>query len=286
MKYGKPHNTLCNILPALLLGALLFSTSALATGPRITHSLFSPETEEIFAVDLPPLFSMETPQGGLVAEIAATALSAAGTDAAISILPLQKMARYYLLQENAIAVTGSGLGFSADEKRELIFIPIFVTELKYIYYKPANRVAEKWNGELKNLKGSRYGAFEGENVSAYKNAGIQVEEGRALPLLKSLQAGKVDFIGLPGLTATWLIDKHFPNEQDNFGAMQPAAGELPIYIIFNKKHPQGEAAANKFSAAFANMLDDGRYLKILEKHLGKSAELKEQIKKLERIRNK
>ncbi|TAJ76357.1 MAG: transporter substrate-binding domain-containing protein [Gallionellaceae bacterium] len=286
MEHARRDKRLYRILPGLLLGALLLPAPALATGPRITHSLLSPETMEIYAVESPPLFSMEVAQQGFASEIVATALSAAGIDAAISILPLQKMVRYYLLQENAIAVTGSDLGFSADEKRELIFIPVFVTELKYIYYKPANGGTEKWNGELKNLKGFRYGAFEGENVSAYRNAGIQVEEGRALPLLKSLKAGKVDFIGLPGLTAAWLIDRHFPNEQDNFGAMQPAAGELPVYIIFNKKHPQGEAAANKFSAALANMLDDGRYLKILEKHLGKSDELKEQMKRLERIRNK
>lgn len=286
MKHGKPDNTLCNILPALLLGALLFSTSALATGPRITHSLFSPETGEIYAVDLPPLFSMEAPQGGLVAEIAATALSAAGIDASISILPLQKMVKYYLLQENAIAALGNNLGFSADEKKDLIFIPVFVAELKYFYYKPANKITGKWNGELNNLKGSRYGALEGEELSAYRNAGIQVEEGRPLPLLKSLKAGKVDFIGLPGLTAAWLINKNFPNEKDSFSAMQPVAGEMPIYIIFNKKHPKGEAAARKFSAALASMLDDGRYLKILEKHLGKSDELKEQMKRLERIRNK
>ncbi len=68
--------------------------------------------------------------------------------------------------------------------------------------------------------------------------------------------------------------------------MQPAAGELPIYLIFNKKHPKGEAAAAKFSGALANMLDDGRYLQILEKHLGKSDELKEFMQRLARARKK
>lgn len=286
MKHGKCGAMLCKILPGLFLGTLLFSTPALATGPRITHSLLSPETREIYAVESPPLISMEVAQNGVVSEIVATALSVAGIDAAISTLPLQKMVKYYLLQENAIAVLGSNLDFSADEKKNLIFIPVFVTELKYFYYKPANKIADKWNGELKNLKGSSYGALEGEEVSTYQNAGIQVEEGRALPLLKSLQAGKVDFIGLTGLTAAWLINKHFPKEKDNFGTMQPAAGELPIYLIFNKKHPKGEAAAAKFSGALANMLDDGRYLQILEKHLGKSDELKEFMQKLARARKK
>lgn len=286
MKFIDSGIFLTGLLLQVFLGALVFSASAQATGPRITHSLLSPESREIYAADVPPFVSSDIANQGFVAEIVETALTAAGVDAVISTQPLQKMVKYYLLQENTLASLGINLDFTAEERKNLIAVPVFVAEQRYYAYKTGNPSVTKWAGELGNLKGLAYGALEGENLSAYKNAGIQVEQARALSLLKSLKEKKLDFVGMPALTADWLINKHFANEKNNFIAMQPVAGLTTISLYFNKKHPKGEAAAKKFTDAFTSMLNDGRYLKILENHLGKSDDLKVHIKRLEQVSGK
>lgn len=269
------------ILPRILLGTLLLSMPALATGPRITHSLLSPESRQVYATEIPPFISSDVANQGMVAELAETALTAAGIDAVVEILPLQKMVRYYLLQEQALAGLGVNLDFSPEEKKDLIVIPVLVAEQRYYVYKSGSQAATKWTGDLNSLKGLRYGALEGGRASTYKNAGIQVEEGRALSLLKEVKENRLDFIGLPTLSAAWLTNRHFANEQSSFVSLQPAAGWTTVAIVFNKKHPKGEDAARKFSSAFSAMLKDGRYSQILEKHLGKSDDIKLYVKRLE-----
>ena len=48
------------------------------------------------------------------------------------------------------------------------------------------------------------------------------------------------------------------------------SGEDTVYVIFNKKHPQGERVAKQFQARLATMIANGQYQALLEKHLGDS----------------
>ena len=188
---------------------IVLSTSLMATGPRVTQSLISPDKKEIFAIDLPPFISTEVEAGGALKEIVVAACKEADIDIFVTILPLQSMVKYYLTQENAIGIMGRHMGLSSKEKKSLVEIPLYEAKEKYLYYKPNHKQALSWDGKLKNFKGLTYGASKGEDFSKYKELGVKVKKARALSLFKKLKSGKVDFISVPGESAAWFIKKEF-----------------------------------------------------------------------------
>ena len=273
MKYTMSKH-IAGKLALLFVLAILLPASASATGPRVTKALFAIDKAEIHTLDFPPFLSTELPEGGPYYEIVSKALEKAQIDAVISIHPLQRMVRYYLLQENALAVMGRHMSFSSEEKQGLIFIPIAVLTEKYYYYKPSFPQGLNWDGTLASLKGKTYGAHKGEDVSAYKAAGIDVKSDKPFSLLKMLASKDADFAAFPLLNAEWLLNKFLQAEKANFAATDQAAGEAVFYMIFNKQHPQGEASAAAFKTALRAMVNDGRYAQIMEKHLGNGETLK------------
>lgn len=254
-----------NVIVLVLL--LLMPSLGAATGPRVTPGLFSPGIDEIFAVDFPPFVSTEVAGGGLHAEIVDAALRAGGVEAMVTTVPLPKMVLYYLSQEQCIAVLSSYLDLSADVKKDLIFIPISVLSESYFYYRPARKESLNWNGKLQNLKGLVYGSYEGENTRPYQNAGIAVKQISLRFYLKELLVKTVDFVKMPVMSAEWRLGRDYPEEKKNFLNMAPPAGEAPVYIIFNKKHPRGEEASRKFRKGLAIIIADGGYMAILVKYM-------------------
>ena len=261
-------------LALLFLLTLMLPVTASATGPRVTKALFGVDKTEIHVLDFPPFLSNEVADGGPFSEIVNQALQEAGIDAVISTHPVQRIVRYYLLQENALAVMGWHLNFSSKAKEGLIFLPVAVMVEKFYYYKPFFLNGLNWNGKLTSLKGKTYAANKGEDVAAYKAAGITVKYARTVGLLKMIAAGKADFTAIPALTADWLIAKYMSAEKANFAVMDRPAGDNVFYMIFNKRHPQGEASAAAFRKALSGMVNDGRYAKIMKKHLGNDEVLK------------
>ncbi len=278
--------SILSIVTITILLVSMFASVASATGPRVTKSLFAIEANEIHALDFPPFLSTEVADGGPLSEIVHIALKQAEIDAVISTHPVQRMVKYYLMQEQALAVTGRHLNFSREARKDLIFIPLSVLSENFYYYKPAFPAGLRWNGKLALLKGKTYGAHKGENVSAFKAAGISVKEGRTITLLKMIASGEVDFAALPEPTLNWLVNKYMAGEKDHFAAMVTPAGKDVMYVVFNRKHPLGEASAAKFRSALATMVDDGSYAAIIQKHLGNGEllerymdDLKEQLSK-------
>lgn len=240
--------------------------SLFATGPRVTKALLSPNMSEIHTIDFPPYVSTEVIDGGAVSEIVRMALQKAGIDAVISTHPLPRMVSYYLLQEDALAVMERHLQFSEQEKKNLIFIPVMVMEEEYFYYKPRHPDGLKLDAAT--LKQLTYGAHRGENVGGYEKAGTVVKYGTTMTLLKMLKSGEVDFIAVSPLSVEWLLNRYMPGENDNFSRIEEMAGSETLYVVFNRKHAQGEAAAQGFKKALDGMLQDGSYGRILDKHFG------------------
>jgi len=260
---------------ALLMSLVLMLPSiASATEPRVTKALFAIDKDQVHALDFPPFLSNEVRGGGPFSEIVNAALQKADIDAVISIHPLQRMVKYYLLQEQAMAVMGRYLSFSETIRKDLIFIPVSVLVEQFYYYKPAQPNGLSWNGQLSSLKGRVYGAHKGEDVSDFETAGISVKRGRTIGLLKMMKAGDVDFAAIPAPTVEWLIHKFMATEKANFAAMKRAAGKDVMYVIFNKKHPRGIASAAAFRKALNEMVNDGSYANMMKKHLGNGEVLK------------
>lgn len=261
------QSALFTITALLLLLGTLVTPSAVATGPRVSADLFTPPVNEIFAVDLPPFVGSGLPGGGLAAEIVAAALTAVQVEAVLTPLPLSTMVRYYLTQENALAVLAPDLGDA--ERVQGIVIPLFVALESYWYHRSADSRPLDWEGCLASLAGHTYGAHRGEAVDAYRAAGIRVEHAWTRDLLRRLAQGRVDFIRLPDLTARWMIERHFPGRAAEFGRLTPAAGEQSLSVLFNQGHRDGGAMALRFRRGLGTILGNGRYLELLEAHLGR-----------------
>jgi len=255
-----------NALFALVAIVLVWPEAALATGPRVTKSLFSADKSEIHTIDFPPYVSTEVTDGGAVSEIVRTALKVAGIEAVITTHPLTGMVRYYLLQEHALAVMGRHLQFSDEQKKNLIFIPLMVMEEAYFYYKPLHPDGLKMDTD--SLKQMTYGAHRGEDVSRHEKAGTTVKYAATMTLLKLLKSGEVDYVAVPALSEEWLVDRYMADEKGNFARLAETAGNETLYMIFNRKHAGGEAAAQGFRKALADIIQDGTYGRILDKHLG------------------
>ena len=246
----------------------LMTVNASATGPRIKQDLFAPNTNSIYALDFPPFISTELPDGGLATALTHTMLEADHVDAPITTLPLARMLKYYLTQENALALIGNHLSFSAEAQKELIFVPILRLKQYYYVHQSKHPQGLPWKGELQTLTNYVYGANPEQDVSRLQKAGILIETGKLLTLLEKLQTGQIDFLGENELAVDWFLQRNLATDKARFIRLEPMSGEDTVYVIFNKKHPQGETMAKQFQARLATMVTNGQYQALLEKQLG------------------
>ncbi|MGY6277735.1 substrate-binding periplasmic protein [Methylomonas sp. MgM2] len=252
-------------LSASILILLWCSLEALATGPRIKPDLFSSNANTIYALDFPPFVTNDLANGGVALELANAALETEKIDAPIISQPLARMLKYYLFQEQALAVIGGHLNFSAQEKEQLIFLPLLRLKTHYFFNRGKHPQGLSWSGNLQAFANMVYGAYPEEDVDAYRQAGIRIQSGKLLTLLEQLKNGAIDFISEAAPAVDWFLTRNFSKDQSQFVRMEPAAGELTIFVIFNKKHPQGEAIANRFKNGLAAIVASGQYQDVLEK---------------------
>ena len=250
----------------LVITGLLLTSTCYATGPRVSPSLIS-SASDIYTIKLPPFIGSDVKQSSYLSEVVNTVIRQQKIDAILTILPLQSMVKYYLLQDNALAVLSPYLHLTASQKKDKVIIPMDEVNESYIYYKLAHPNGLAWKGNLKNLKGLRYGVLKGVATEKYKKSGISVKTARIDALLKKLVAKEVDFVRLPDLTADWLIKKQFPEQKNNFGKMQVSAGKMQLAIIFNKKHLKGKESAEMFKKGFDALVKKGQFNEIKNEFL-------------------
>ena len=267
---------------AILLSGLPILKAVGASEPRITPNLLSPEKLELFAYEYPPLATMDMHSGGLYPEIVQAALKNKNIEAAITILPVRSLVKYNLMHDDAIAIIGEDWNFSDEERKQVIAIPFCTITGSYYYYRPAHKRELTWDGNLDNLKGYTYGAQKGEDVAAYKKAGILVTFGKIIPLFKKLKSRKIDFLSAPNISKEWIVGSYFSGEKNNFLSIKISYWDASSSVFFNKNNHEGEAVAKKFRQGLKKIMQDGSYIDILEKYFGKGNIPKGFIQKLTR----
>lgn len=250
---------------------IALSVSLLASGPRVTGAMLSAAHNEVVAVETPPLYSSQHPNGGMAFEIVAAALNSQKETATLTTYPVQKMVNYYLTQEKVLAALGTSWNLSAGEKKNVISIPVSLVREQYFYYKPSHPKGIVWGGNLSNLKGLTYGEHEGVDTQAYKQAGVNVVYGRSRPLFEKLKAGKVDFIEESALGGQEVINTFFASDKSQFATMEPNPAESVCTIQFNLQNPDAQAIAKKFRTGLSAILKNGQYQAIVEKYEGNTA---------------
>lgn len=245
-----------------------FCVDARATGPRIKQDLFTPNANAIHALDFPPFITTDLADGGIAMALVNSLLGAEKINASVSSQPLARMLKYFLFQEQALAVIGSHLKFSAEEKEQLIFVPLLRLKKYHYVHQSKHPDGLPANNDLKALANMVYGADAEDDVEAYTKAGIRVENGKLLTLLEKLKDGRIDFLADAEPAVDWFLERNLAADKNRFLRQETPAGEETLYVIFNKKHPQGEAIAKQFKAALAAMVANGQYKTMLEKYLG------------------
>jgi len=262
------------------LSTFLFSANSSATGPRVAPSLFVENKNMMYALQYPPFIDSNTQQHGLLFELINNVFNSEKMEGVINILPSQNMVKYYFSQENALAMIGHDFNLNTIDRKKSLFIPVLVVDEYYFHYQPSFEQGLGWNGNLSSLKGKTYGANKGDDVSAYKKAGITVKYARVTALLKQLQQGKLDIIREPEITLNNLVNRFFPDQSSLFVKQEPKAGVMPMGIVFNTSHTDGKKTAKQFQAGLNKLITSGRYQEILHQHLGEQVNIEHFVKQL------
>jgi len=255
-----------NSLFLFLLSAFLYTSVAHATGPRVAPNMFTSNLNQLYALEYPPYISAQATEQGVLFELINTVLKQQNIAAEINILPSQNMLKYYYNQETALAMIGHDFNLSSKQQKNSVFITVLSVKEYFFYYQPAFKDGLEWNGKLSAFKAKTYGANKGDDVTAYKKAGIQVKYSRLQALIGKLRTQEIDFISEPELTLNALLERSFPDEKQLFVKMQAESGTMPMGIVFNMLHKQGKDAAKKFKQGLKLLKASGQYQSILNKY--------------------
>ncbi|MDA7816716.1 transporter substrate-binding domain-containing protein [Sulfurimonas sp.] len=262
---------------------LAISTSLFASGPRVTTNVFQPLDNEIVSLDIEPLYSNNTPSGGMIFEIVKTALDTEGEKVTLTTYPVKKMINYYITQENTLAALGINWNLSKNSNKSIISIPVALIRENYIYYKPSHPNGIPYSENISTLKGMTYGAHSGENVEKYNKSDIKVVRAESRFLFKKLISKKVDFIKEPVLSASFMINSSFASNKDNLVLIDSKPQKSICSILFNLKNKNGKEISKKFRKGLLHIIKNGKYQNIIEKYQGKTNYTSQYIEELKSL---
>lgn len=106
---------------------LFCSWNAEATAPRVAPQLFGEEMKsDIVGYQFAPLDHPVKPEEALLKELIAEAFKAAGKTATLDVLPSRQLAKYALLNNDAVALMGSQGDLAAKEKSQYRVVTFYL----------------------------------------------------------------------------------------------------------------------------------------------------------------
>jgi polar amino acid transport system substrate-binding protein len=107
-------------------------------------------------------------------------------------------------------------------------------------------------------------------MSVFKRAGVNFEESYSKEsLFKKLVLGRIDLsieIELSGLS---IINRLFPDQSSKFIFIGIQRSITPVAIMIESNHPNGRQLGERLKAGLQTLINNGRYLDILEKYYGR-----------------
>jgi len=265
---------------------LVMAVSVMASGPRVTETVFTPIQNEIVALDSAPFYSNTLSNGGMIFEIVQAALNSENETATLTTYPVKSMIKYYITQEETLAALVINVKLSKAESKNIIKIPVALIREQYMYYKPSHPQGLSFKEKLSKLKGLTYGATPGEDTSAYEKAGIKVVYAESRFLFGKLKAQKVDFIKEPVLSSRAIIDNSFKTEKNKFAVIKPQVQSSVCMILFNLQNKSAKDVSNKFRKGLSKIIKNGQYQKILEKYQENPDDIMQSIQELKGLLKK
>lgn len=232
------------------------------------------EHVQIITFHYPPVMDSNKPHGGLMGEIVRAAFHEVDIEPDLVYFPAKRMLTYFIGTKEYLACIGPIALVDRqpeDRQHQIIRVPPLVDILMVLmYYKPTHDKKPTTYKQLTELKGLRVGTILGSNtIPLLQDAGVDITETRLESQLKLLVANRIDFAAVGLLTGMDLIAKLFPGNQDAFAFIRKPIMELPTSIYFNKGFPKSDMYAQRFREGLNVIIENGRYLQILENYYGK-----------------
>ena len=124
---GFSRSALGGIAHLLAMFCLIYSWNAQATAPRITSQMFGEEKKaDIVGYQLAPLDAAAKSDGELAVEIVTEAFKAAGKAPVVDVLPSKELAKYALLNNDAVALIGGLQDLTEKEKNQYHMITFYL----------------------------------------------------------------------------------------------------------------------------------------------------------------
>jgi polar amino acid transport system substrate-binding protein len=236
---------------------------------------------EFGSSDTPPYYSPDLQDDGMAGEIVHGIFSEIGIKSRIHYFPLKRLQTD--LQNNHLGDPDnfSGQRFSA-------IVPVALYRSAFFYYKPRHREGILYK-KPEDLNGYTIGMIRGtlESRGYFDKNAIRVSEANnEEALFRLLKEGRIDLCGVIRGTGRYTVRKLFPNESENFVAIEIPKSVRPVTIMIDGNHPNGAALGIKINEALRKMVKSGKYLQILEKYYGKGNLPQDWFDDLERFRSR
>ncbi len=136
----------------LAMFCLVCSWNAQATAPRITSQMFGEEKKaDIVGYQLAPLDAAAKSDGELAVEIVTEAFKAAGKTPLVDVLPSKELAKYALLNNDAVALIGKSQDLTEKEKNQHHMITFYLRGIAP-GEEPVSLIFSKKNPRVKELQ--------------------------------------------------------------------------------------------------------------------------------------
>ena len=233
------------------------------------------ENIEIHTFDYPPFMDMSDPMDGLLGKIIHAAFNEVGIEPKFIYYPPLRMFNLYIGAQDVLACVGPVTLIqrqTPDKRKQVIgFPPMVNIIMAFLYHLPTHGNKPTAYEKLSELSGYRVGVIRGSNtISVLKENGIDVIETSIQSQMKMLKGGRIDYCAISFLTGRELLKTLFPKNTNDFAFMEKPIMELPSSIYFNKGFPESEQYAINFEKGFNTIVNNGRYLQILESYYGKN----------------
>ncbi len=216
----------------------------------------------------PPFTSQDLEGKGFITEIITAVSNEIGIETEYKFYPWN---RCELLVKEGKAF--AAFPYSKNEKRQKIYDysePIIRTRDKFYFYKEYHKKDDFTYNKLEDLKPYNIAGMAGYYyIELFENAGMGDNldyTDNELLAVKKLIAGRVDLVPLNELNAVQLINKHFPDEADNFNALDNPLTQNELHLIVSRTYPDAEKILVSFNDGLNRIKENGIYESILNKY--------------------
>ncbi len=227
------------------------------------------ETIEITAFDYPPYMDEAARPQGLFIELVAAAFNAADVQVNFSFLPL-KRSTSYVLSGKALGQMGTIWNFPPAKHEQLDTVAIFYYQVVGFYLK--DRLSDVSFSSLEDLRPYEIGTIRGSSDAAIfaldPKLKVNIMPTMANMFQALVQSKRYDLLFTVELSGLSYIQRHYPNDIDEWQMTHDAVQGLLAQVVFSKKYPDYQKYMHLLQQGLSAIIANGRYMEIFQRYYG------------------